>query len=390
MNTPSIDGGSFASVDSSGNVYWVGEVGGMPIGAWGGSADGNSLTHWIDIFVRKFNPEGELIGSAIIGGERDDWNRVGVSGPPDHPKDLVISNDGFMTLVGHSNAQYSDIHDPKFAIQISNIPFDPTCNITPTVSSQVGDTATVIINDTSVTPAISFNNVHQGLVDNSGGRIDSSLIVAGSNITINNNNSFTLIDNSTSYTINVIGSLAIGNNNNVGNQKNVSFRVVGTNSADTIKGTLGQAVNEFLDGGAGDDRLLVYEGADVVAGGEGNDFLHGNFGGDLVDGGAGNDTLREGHGHNEILGGSGGDWIWGGIGGNTVDAGDSDNAKDQIFVSVDSVQNQFGNPNGENFDLIKNVGLEDEIFLHSREDVGLTYGLTHMNGQQTRRWHLCR
>ena len=34
-----------------------------------------------------------------------------------------------------------------------------------------------------------------------------------------------------------------------------------------------------------------------------------------------------------------------------------------------------------NFDLIENVGLEDEIFLHSREDVGLTYGLTHMNGQ---------
>ena len=74
--------------------------------------------------------------------------------------------------------------------------------------------------------------------------------------------------------------------------KNVSFRVVGTNSADTIKGTLGQAVNEFLDGGAGDDRLLAYEGADVVAGGEGNDF-HGNFGGDLVDGGAGNDTSGE-------------------------------------------------------------------------------------------------
>ena len=161
----------------------------------------------------------------------------------------------------------------------------------------------------------------------------------------------------------------------------MSFRVVGTNSADTIKGTLGQAVNEFLDGDAGDDRLLAYEGADVVAGGEGNDFLHGNFGGDLVDGGAGNDTLRGGHGHDEILGGSGGDCIWGVIGGNTVDTGDSDNAKDQIFVPVDSVQNQFGNLNGVNFDLIENVGLEDEIFLHSREDVGLTYRLTHMNGQ---------
>jgi len=227
-----------------------------------------------------------------------------------------------------------------------------------------------------------FNQVQQGIINNSGGQINNSTVIAGSNVTIINDNSFNLIDNSVNYTINVLGSLAIGNNNSVGNQKNVSFRITGTNAGEAIKGTLGQAVNEFLDGGAGDDDLQGFEGADVLAGGEGNDFLHGNYGGDLVNGGVGDDTMRGGHGHDEIIGGDGGDWIWGGIGRNTIDAGASDNARDDVFVPVDSIQNQFGNPDGANADVLHNLGLEDKIFLHGSEGFDLSYGLTQVDGQQ--------
>lgn len=227
-----------------------------------------------------------------------------------------------------------------------------------------------------------FNQVQQAIINNSGGQINNSTVIAGSNVTIINDNSFNLIDNSVDYTINVLGSLAIGNKNSVGNQKNVSFRITGTNAGEAIKGTLGQVVNEFLDGGAGDDDLQGFEGADVLAGGEGNDFLHGNYGGDLVNGGVGDDTMRGGHGHDEIIGGDGGDWIWGGIGRNTIDAGASDNARDDVFVPVDSIQNQFGNPDGANADVLNSLGVEDKIFLHGSEGLDLSYGLTQVDGQQ--------
>lgn len=162
-----------------------------------------------------------------------------------------------------------------------------------------------------------------------------------------------------------------------------------TEGSDSLKGTFARD-GVYLFGGddifhanAGDDFVMAGFGADQVFGEEGIDFLHGNHGRDYLDGGNGDDTIRGGHGPDQIFGGNGSDWIWGGIGRNTVDAGVRDNAKDDIFVPVDSIQNaKYGNPGGANFDPLLNLGLEDKIYLHGRDirDASLAFGETSFDG----------
>ena len=158
----------------------------------------------------------------------------------------------------------------------------------------------------------------------------------------------------------------------------------GSDRSELRRGNQFYAVEETFYGRGGNDQLFGYSGSDRIFGETGDDYIHGMHGGDRLFGGAGNDTIRGGHGHDVIDGGLGRDWIWGGTGKNTVDAGRSDNSLDQIFVPVDSVQNQNGNPNGVNADLLENLGGEDRIFLHGSgiSDSVLTFGSTSYNDEQ--------
>lgn len=122
-----------------------------------------------------------------------------------------------------------------------------------------------------------------------------------------------------------------------------------------------------LIGGAGKDEIYAFDG--------GNDNIHGMHGADYLYAAAGNDVIRGGHGPDTIIGGEGSDWIWGGVGANDIYAGElyADGSNDQIFVPVDSINNQYGNPGGMNRDLVWGVELNDKIFIHGVEDSALSF-----------------
>ena len=133
---------------------------------------------------------------------------------------------------------------------------------------------------------------------------------------------------------------------------------------DTIRALNG---THTLVGGAGADEIFALDG--------GNDYIHGMHGRDYIDAGAGDDIIRGGHGPDQLIGGEGADWIWGGVGANDVWLGNSfaDGAADQVFVPVDSINNQYGNPGGLNRDMISGVEMQDRIFIHGVEDSALSF-----------------
>ncbi|MFC3615968.1 Hint domain-containing protein [Lutimaribacter marinistellae] len=99
---------------------------------------------------------------------------------------------------------------------------------------------------------------------------------------------------------------------------------------------------DFVDGGAGDDRIGTGSGDDVVMGGTGNDEKYGGIGADQMDGGAGNDTifgdsdpdtappadiaeaLTLEPGNDTLTGGDGDDEIHGQDGNDSIDGGGGD------------------------------------------------------------------
>ncbi|HEX7053194.1 MAG TPA: putative Ig domain-containing protein [Burkholderiales bacterium] len=111
------------------------------------------------------------------------------------------------------------------------------------------------------------------------------------------------------------------NQRQVGSVQLVRPGVVGSSGA--APAAVEQTGSDFLDGGAGNDRLWGEGGDDVVLGGGGNDALHGDapylpdelHGADRLDGGAGDDELHGGGGNDTLFGGSGDDTL-------TADDGD--------------------------------------------------------------------
>jgi Ca2+-binding RTX toxin-like protein len=62
-----------------------------------------------------------------------------------------------------------------------------------------------------------------------------------------------------------------------------------------------------LNGSAGDDLLVGYDGADTIAGNAGNDVLSGGAAADSLNGGTGDDLLRGQAGNDTLVGGTGND-----------------------------------------------------------------------------------
>ena len=82
--------------------------------------------------------------------------------------------------------------------------------------------------------------------------------------------------------------------------------IVGLGGDDVIKGFGG---DDFLCGGDGDDVLLGGPGADSLDGGDGKDRLRGAAGDDLLDGGPGPDRLLPESGNDTVNGGAGSDLV---------------------------------------------------------------------------------
>jgi len=95
----------------------------------------------------------------------------------------------------------------------------------------------------------------------------------------------------------------------------------------------GNALDNRIVAGTGNDTIYGLDGNDTLQGGAGNDYIDGGNGNDIITGGGGNNTLLGGAGDDTITGGSGNDIIDGGTGNNIMTAG---SGQDTFrFVSAD-------------------------------------------------------
>ncbi len=109
--------------------------------------------------------------------------------------------------------------------------------------------------------------------------------------------------------------------------------ITGGNGADVIYGMSGQ---DYLSGGNGDDTIFGGTGADHILGGAGNDTLSGDEGDDCIDGGTGNDTIIGGAGADTLSGGDDRDLIFGGAG-DIVDGGAGGDDFDRLALDMNEV-----------------------------------------------------
>lgn len=115
--------------------------------------------------------------------------------------------------------------------------------------------------------------------------------------------------------------------------------VAGGQGDDVITGQDGQdrisagAGTDRVSGGDADDQIDLLDGddfasggngADSLLGGDGNDVLCGDDGADILDGGNGDDLILAGSGGDMLLGGAGRDRLHGGSGGDVLDGGSDD------------------------------------------------------------------
>ncbi|WP_047099793.1 beta strand repeat-containing protein [Sphingomonas sanxanigenens] len=80
---------------------------------------------------------------------------------------------------------------------------------------------------------------------------------------------------------------------------------------------IGNAFDNRIDGGNGNDTIEGRGGTDTLSGGNGNDEIDGGSGNDLLYGNAGDDTLVGGDGNDRLEGGAGADTMRGGLGADT-------------------------------------------------------------------------
>jgi len=101
----------------------------------------------------------------------------------------------------------------------------------------------------------------------------------------------------------------------------------------TGRGELG---GNFVDGGAGDDTIVVSNSL-LVGGGDGNDTI--TTAGDIVQGGKGNDVIRGGAGDQDLSGNDGNDTLYGGTAGDHMYGG----AGNDVLWGNSGVDYMWGN-----------------------------------------------
>ena len=190
---------------------------------------------------------------------------------------------------------------------------------------------------------------------------------------INENNEVTQIitDSTSSGTLspafkNADASKRTKSINGTGNALNNSVKCGSGN--DTINGGAG---NDKIYGNAGNDSLVGGSGADTLSGGAGNDKLYGNAGNDSLVGGDGKDNLSGGAGNDKIYGGKGNDTLTGGKGNDSLwgDAG-----KDKfIYAKGDGKDVIYG---FDNIDMLKITGTFAGTYNKSKKEVYFKVGST--------------
>ncbi|MBB3997892.1 M10 family metallopeptidase C-terminal domain-containing protein [Aureimonas pseudogalii] len=101
---------------------------------------------------------------------------------------------------------------------------------------------------------------------------------------------------------------------------------VGGDARSLIENAVGGAGDDAIFGNAADNRLEGGGGNDLISGAAGADRLLGHTGDDTLSGGAGNDTFWGGAGSDDLRGGAGDDVMYGGFGNDTLTGGEGDDA----------------------------------------------------------------
>jgi Ca2+-binding RTX toxin-like protein len=118
----------------------------------------------------------------------------------------------------------------------------------------------------------------------------------------------------------VVSEAAAGGTDRVISTVSFDLSVNGANveklslSGSTGLGGTGNALNNTIDGGNGNDVLFGLVGHDTIDGDIGNDTVSGDEGNDTLTGGQGNDSLTGGDGNDQLEGGTGTDTLSGGKG----------------------------------------------------------------------------
>lgn len=107
---------------------------------------------------------------------------------------------------------------------------------------------------------------------------------------------------------------------------------------DTVGSIQGSAGSEQTNGGDQDDIIFGNAGDDTIVGGLGNDSLSGDGGEDLIDGGTGDDLIFGGIGFDTIYGKSGNDTIIGGDNADSIYGG----AQDDVLIGGVGFDQIFG------------------------------------------------
>ena len=286
-------------------------------------------------------------------------------------------------------------------------------------SQQVGSTASILIRDTSITPAVSgvtVNGNNSGIA-NSGTITNNGTINTGTQTT-NSNNTTTNTTNNTNNNINNFFTYYTNTTNNT----NSNNTVTNTNSNNTIStwniyrvdnsvkagdivnqwfGTAAPATTQLQDisetklmdvvastwsdkvqinrvvkasdtGGKIEAKQIEVGSGEVagsvVSGGKGSDDIKGFAGWDNLEGGDGNDLIHGGNGRDIISGGAGRDELHGDFGWNTFKS-EKDGVSDLIAIKSDQflvnwLYGKAGNsPNGEKADIIEGLDSIDKIKL---------------------------
>ena len=184
-----------------------------------------------------------------------------------------------------------------------------------------------------------------------------------------------------------------------------SNTLYGTDDSDSILGFDGNDTLvagpglDTLDGGAGDDQFYSRttnmaatfdDGANLVAGGAGNDLFVGGLGNDSASGDDGDDTLYGEAGQDQFSGGSGADELFGGVGTDSLDGGTgsdtidggADDDRIEGGTDHDSLIGSAGNDHLDGQDgndtLIASTGLDtliggagnDRLYSRTQSDIG--------------------
>jgi len=119
---------------------------------------------------------------------------------------------------------------------------------------------------------------------------------------------------------------------------------LGTDGSDRIGGfsNLASPLDDYMDGGSGNDEVRGWNGNDILRGGEGDDNVQGLDGGDVVYGDAGNDDLSGGLGDDTLYGGAGNDKMFGDEGSDQLYGGYGDDILRGSYYFSDTVETLDG------------------------------------------------